>query len=203
MTTSWPCRTASMPYFTLRQTIMAAPGARPPSWISSQPIRRRPFAPRNVSIRRMNQLWRLVLVFEALGLHPSLGLRARLPLVLRALVAADVDELAGEEGQHLLQHVLEEREGLVLHVVDVAAHAPPGAHGEPLAGVAELGVGGDGGLRVAGHLDLGHDRDEALLGVARRPRGSRPACRSRRRACRRPRCGSRPSATPRGTPRSP
>ncbi len=44
-------------------------------------------------------------------------------------------------------------------------HAPVRQDLELLAGVAEPGVGGDGGLRVSRQLDFGNDGDEARLRV--------------------------------------
>src|SRR5438067_11603561 len=56
MTTSCPCFAAAIPPAVPRHDITVAFGASPPSRISSQPTSRRPFAFRNRSIRRMNQL---------------------------------------------------------------------------------------------------------------------------------------------------
>ena len=56
ITTSWPSLAAATPPAVPRQLITAAVGERPPSRISSQPIRRRPLAASIFSTRRLNQL---------------------------------------------------------------------------------------------------------------------------------------------------
>ena len=91
--------------------------------------------------------------------------RTRLPLLLRRFVAAGMDPVTREEREHLGQHVLHEVNRRVGRVENVLIHAPVREDLELLAGVAEPGVGGDGGLRVAGHLDFRDDGNEARLRV--------------------------------------
>jgi len=75
--------------------------------------------------------------------------------------------VTGEQRQHLGQDVLHEVYGRVGRIQDVRVDAPVRQDFELLGGVAEPGVGGDRGLRVAGHLDLRHDGDE--VGLRQRP----------------------------------
>ena len=77
-----------------------------------------------------------------------------------------MDEPRREQLEDLFEHVLQKREHLVLHREHAVEDAPPGRDLERLAAVAELRVCGNGRTRVSGHLDLGHDRDEAVSGVA-------------------------------------
>ena len=86
--------------------------------------------------------------------------RRRLPTVLDGLVAAHVDELAGEQADHLVEDVLEEHERRLFGIEEPVVHAPVWRDGRGAAR-AELRVARDRGLCVSGHLDLGDDRDEA------------------------------------------
>lgn len=94
-----------------------------------------------------------LLVLHAEFGDPGLGGGGRLPLVLGALVAADVDERRGlgrEEFQQFLQDALEEAQGGVGGGEDVRVDAPGVPDGEGACvddvGVAEFGVGADRGL---------------------------------------------------------
>ena len=83
MIASWPCLAAVIAGWMLRQAITVAPGASPPSRISSQPTRRRPRAASQVPICLTNQLCsssslsrprvRMRAWAAALCLHSSLG----------------------------------------------------------------------------------------------------------------------------------
>ncbi len=109
----------------------------------------------------------LGLVLQPLGLDPGLTLGAGLPAVLRTFVAADVDVGGGKEVRHLGQHALQDLEGLLVPgAVDVGVDAPVVLHFERAAGAGQLGVRGQGGHRVPGHLDLGNDHHVTALGVA-------------------------------------
>ena len=107
----------------------------------------------------------LVLALEAELADPRLRERARLPLGLRGLVAAHMDPAVGEQRHHLGEDVLLELYRRVCGIQDVLVHAPGRPDGKRVAAVAELGIRGNGGLGMAGHLDLGHDRHEAGAGV--------------------------------------
>jgi len=63
------------------------------------------------------------------------------------------------------EDVLLELDRRVRRIEDVLVHAPPRPHGNGVPRVAELGIRGDGGLGMARHLDLRHDRDEARARV--------------------------------------
>ena len=139
----------------------------------------------------------LVLVRQAQLPDAGLGGRGRLPLVLGALVAADVDERRGggrEEVEDLLEDALVEAQGVVGGGEYVRVDAPGVPDGEgggvDDVGVAQFRVGGDGGLRVAGDVDLGDDGDmplggvrddlaDVVLGVVAAVRASRPRARRR------------------------
>src|SRR5699024_4933433 len=89
-----------------------------------------------------------------------------LPFHAGAFVAADVDVGGREDPGDLGQHVPQEVEDLVGDAQDVVGDAPDLAHAHLLLGeVPEIRVGGDGGLHVAGQVDLGHDHDAPLPGV--------------------------------------
>jgi hypothetical protein len=110
-----------------------------------------------------------VLVGEPQLLDARLCRRGLPPLTLGALVAADVHEGGREEFQDLLEDPLVEAEGGVGGSEDVRVDAPGVPDGEgggvDHVGVAEFGVRGDRGLRVAGDVDLGDDGDVPFPGV--------------------------------------
>ena len=104
-----------------------------------------------------------VLVLDPERAHPRLHLRRRLPLVLHRLVAADMDEAAREELDHLGEHILQEAERLLLDIVEPGEDAPIGLDSRRRRDArAQLRIGPDRGERVARHVDLRHDRDRAL-----------------------------------------
>lgn len=111
----------------------------------------------------------LVLVGQTQLGHPGLGGRGLLPLVLGALVAAQVDEGRGEEREDFVEDTLVEAQHLLRRGEHVGADAPGVPHREggrvDDVGVAQLRVRGDRGLRVPGDVDLGDDRDVPLGGV--------------------------------------
>ena len=93
-------------------------------------------------------------------------LGAALPAFLGALVAADVDELRGEQLDDFAQDVFEKLEDrVVAGAVDLAVHAPVCADLERPAGARQLRIRCQCGHAVPGHLDLGHDRHVPALGV--------------------------------------
>src|SRR5699024_951662 len=97
--------------------------------------------------------------------HHVLGARLVLPLGGQALNATEVAELAGEHRGNLIQDSGEELHRGDLGVQGVRDDPPTGAHLELWVAHPEFGVGGDRGLHVAGHIDLGHHLDAILLGV--------------------------------------
>lgn len=106
-----------------------------------------------------------IFVLKAAFFDEGLGAGAGFPLGFRALVAADVDELAGEEVKDFGEDVLQEADGLFFGVKDVLENAPLGSDFDLGAEVAEFGIGGNGGLGMAGHFDFGHHVDVSLGGI--------------------------------------
>ena len=109
----------------------------------------------------------LVLILHSELLDARLDARTGLPLRLVGLVAADVDELDSGTAPDFRQHVLHEaRRWSRIGVEDVSRRRPSASHVRRLARDAELRIRGDRGERVPGHLDLGHDVDEASRAYA-------------------------------------
>ena len=106
-----------------------------------------------------------VFVLQPELLDPRLDARTGAPLCLHGLVAADVNPRPRKQREHLAEHVLHEPDRRVVGVQQVVRHAPVRARLDRLARPTRARVRGDHGLRMAGHLDLRHDRDEALSGV--------------------------------------
>lgn len=107
-------------------------------------------------------------VGNAKGLHLGLGHRVLLPRLFPHLVSPDVDELAGEEGKHLVQHVLHEVDGgivNVIHVVVVPKKLGVAPGRRDLFAIAQLGVSNDRRVRVPRQLDLGNHRDESIRSI--------------------------------------
>ena len=104
-----------------------------------------------------------VLVPEPQLADTRLAAGALLPAHLRALVAADMDQLRREQADHLVQHVLQEFEGLLLpgaqHVV---GHAPTAPHLVRAARTTQLGVGGQRRKHMARQVYLGDHRNGAV-----------------------------------------
>ena len=77
-----------------------------------------------------------------------------------------MDVAAWEERDHFIEHVLEEGEGRLLDVVEIAVHAPVRRnHTRRLLGRRKLRIRDDCGAGVSRHLDLRHDGDAALRGI--------------------------------------
>ncbi|CAM3661088.1 hypothetical protein STAL104432_27240 [Streptomyces albus] len=110
-----------------------------------------------------------VLVAEPEGGDAGLGDGGGPPFVLGCLVAADVDVGGGEDVEDFFEDVFVEAQDVVGGGQQVRADSPVGPHAErggvDGVGGAEFGVGGDGGLGVAGQLDLGDDGDVPFGGV--------------------------------------
>ena len=105
-------------------------------------------------------------VADSQSAQARLGRRRVAPLRLLDLVATHMDVRAGKKRHHLGEHVLDEREGRVLEVVDVGVDAPVRGHlGGRARDRGKLRVGHHRRARVARHLDLGDDGDAALGGV--------------------------------------
>ena len=72
---------------------------------------------------------------------------------------------AGEQLHDLFEHALHELDGRLLWIEDVLADAPDAARLDQHGQIAQLRIGADGGVHVAGHVDLRHDGDMAGLGI--------------------------------------
>jgi len=108
------------------------------------------------------------LVLQALRADQLLDLRAGFPLRLDRLVAPDVNIAAGKQGHHFAQHLLAELDRPRPRRENVLADSPPrpGADFLLLVGKhTQLRVRGNRRPGMAGHLDLGHDRDVPLGGI--------------------------------------
>ena len=98
--------------------------------------------------------------------YHGLALGAILPAHARALVAADVDVLSGEEVADVVEGLLDEGvDLLVAGAEDVSVYAPEFAGLVRAARATQLRVSGKGRHHVAGHVDLGHDGDVSLCGI--------------------------------------
>jgi len=76
-----------------------------------------------------------------------------------------MDVGAVKELQHLGQDCLHEGDRGLLHVQDLFARSPVGQDLNRLVAGSQLRVGGDGGLHVPGHVDLGHHGHVPGLGI--------------------------------------
>src|SRR2546426_949169 len=169
-----PPRSTLFPYTTLFRSIDAAPrhdyrvrrNSFHPAFEDLVPADQRSTTP-GEPLAHLRGQPTLQLVFAVQAELPDALLRerARLPLLLRRFVAAGVDPVTREERQHLGQDVLHEVNRRVGRVENVLIHAPVREDLELLPRVAEPGVGGDCGLRVAGHLDFRDDGYEPRLRV--------------------------------------
>ena len=102
---------------------------------------------------------------DAQRLHLRLHLGAAFPLVLDRFVAAEVDVSAGEDRHQLVEHVLDEGDALRPRIEQIGHDAPIVADQRPVAEDAELRIGGDERVGVAGQVDLRHDGDAADAGI--------------------------------------
>ena len=102
---------------------------------------------------------------DAQRLHLRLHLGAAFPLILDRLVAAEVDIGAGEDRHQLVEHVLDEGDALRPRIEQIGHDAPIVADQRPVAEDAELRIGGDERIGVAGQVDLRHDGDAAHAGI--------------------------------------
>ncbi len=100
-----------------------------------------------------------MLVLQAFAADDLLRHRTLLPARLGRLVAADVDIRRREQRDDFVQHVLQEREGLLGRAEDIVEHAPGGAGLERSRRAAQFRIGGERGQRVAGHFDFRDHRD--------------------------------------------
>ena len=103
---------------------------------------------------------------QPLGLHARFAMRAFLPHHRRALVAADMDILRGEQLHHLGQYAFEEFESLLpsgaKHIV---GHAPAAPHLVRTARAAQFGIGGQRRQHMARQVDFGNHRNTPVGGI--------------------------------------
>ena len=104
-----------------------------------------------------------LLIGQSLALHQRLAVGALLPRLLRALIAADVDVVTGEDVHHLIEYLFEEVEGLLLGTIDLVEHVEVVAHHVLLAQSArQLRIGSQCSRGMTGHLHFGNDGDKAV-----------------------------------------
>ena len=109
---------------------------------------------------------KLFFVLETQFFHARLALRAVLPANLGRFVAADVEISAGEELNHLAEHIKDELQRIVVSgAEDIIKDALLRADLEGLALAGELGIGGEHGERVAGHIELGDNFNIVVVGI--------------------------------------
>ena len=103
---------------------------------------------------------------QPLAFHQRLAVGTLLPRLLGALIAPDVDVVAGENLHHLVEYPFQKAESLLLGAIDLVEHVEVVAHHIALAQSArQLRVGGQRSRGMTGHLHLGDDGDEAVGSV--------------------------------------
>ncbi len=101
-----------------------------------------------------------VCVLDAELAHLCANGRRGFPLVLDCLIAADVDVGRREQREHFIQHIGDEGQAAFAGVEQVRVDAPVHTHLGAHTGDAHLfGVGGNGRLRMPGHIQLGQHGD--------------------------------------------
>ena len=106
------------------------------------------------------------IVFEVMAPHELLDARVGVPLLAIALVAADVEVGIGKQRRHLAQELVEKRKRRLargIHrrvkdaplLLDLVRTRPAG----------QLRVAYEPGCRVAGHVELGHHANAAVVRV--------------------------------------
>src|SRR5690606_20996148 len=100
-------------------------------------------------------------VLDAELAHARLHGRRLDPAFLDGLVAADVHVLARKELEHFVENRLQRLERDFVDAEEPGVNAPVGGDARGHVARAELGVGGERGLRVTRHVDLRDDGDVA------------------------------------------
>ena len=98
--------------------------------------------------------------------HEFLNFGIGVPLFAVHFVAADVEEVVGENFGHFADELIEKFVGLVVRGSIAGIQDAPLAFDFVRAGAAgEFGVADEPGGAVAGHVEFGNDADAALVGV--------------------------------------
>ena len=109
---------------------------------------------------------KLFFVLETKFFHARLAFRAVLPANLGRFVAADVEISAGEELNHLAEHVKDELQCIIISGAEyIVKDALLRTDLEGLALAGELGISGEHGERVAGHIELGDNFNIVVVGI--------------------------------------
>ena len=91
----------------------------------------------------------LIHVREPQPPHLGAHFRRRVPLLFVGLVATDGDMLRGEQPHHLIEHVVDELQGLLVGFQQPRTDPPVCPDGRTLAGDAKPWIGGHRRLRVS------------------------------------------------------
>lgn len=105
-----------------------------------------------------------MLIFEAEFFDFLLLVRVVLPLVFGAFVAADVNELGGEDVHDFGEDIFAELDCGGLGVKNARVDSPA-REDLVLLAISEFGIGGECGLHVARHVNFGDDVDMAFFCV--------------------------------------
>ena len=109
---------------------------------------------------------KLFFVLETQFFHARLAFRAVLPANLGRFVAADVEISAGEELNHLAEHVKDKFQRIIVSGAEyIVIDALLRTDLEGLALAGELGIGGEHGERVAGHIELGDNFNIVVVSI--------------------------------------
>ena len=107
----------------------------------------------------------LIHVVESELLNPRPQFRRGIPLLLVGFIAPDRNISRRKKSHDLVEHIIDELQGLIVRVQQPRADPPVRPHGRALAGHAEPRIGSHRGLRMSGEIDLRHDGDEAGGGI--------------------------------------
>ena len=100
----------------------------------------------------------LLLIRQSFILHPPLAFRTRRPTHLRCFISSDVDTRTGKHLHHLVHHLLEKTEGLLVScAINVLEHAPSVGHLKAVASTSQFRVSRQCRGAVPGHFDFGND----------------------------------------------
>ena len=108
----------------------------------------------------------LFLVFQAFALHQRLAGGIVFPRALGYFVATNVNVRGGEQAGNFGEHVLQKLKGLVFgRRIDAGVYAALQRHLERPGAAAEFGIGGKRRQGMAGHFNLGDNRNVQRLRI--------------------------------------
>ncbi len=107
-----------------------------------------------------------VFVFQSFFLDERLAGRAGFPAVFGALVAADVDILAGKKPHDFGEDILQKSESFLFGAIHVFKNAPFGGCFKGAGRAGQFGIRREGCQRVAGEFYFRHNGDVSFGGVA-------------------------------------